>query len=185
MALPVPIDESPDELREVLAPLRNGVSVALMSLGNAFAAGAIVRVSHSFLVREIFMVGDAPHYEKASMGMEKYETIVRVPDVAGLFEAVEGRPVYAIEKDRATRSLYDPAPFPEGVVFLFGSERFGVPDEALDRADAIVGVPMYGINHSFPVAITAGMVLAEWGRRRYAPGTVVVPQKGSPPGFSL
>ena len=29
MALPVPIDESPDELREVLAPLRNGVSVAL------------------------------------------------------------------------------------------------------------------------------------------------------------
>lgn len=177
MALPVPIDEGPDELREVLAPLRNGVSVALMSLGNAFAAGAIVRVAHSFLVREIFMVGDAPHYEKASMGMEKYETIVRVPDVAGLFEAVEGRPVYAIEKDRATRSLYDAAPFPEGVVFLFGSERFGVPDEALDRADAIVGVPMYGINHSFPVTVAAGIAMAEWARRRDPRGKLGPPAR--------
>jgi tRNA G18 (ribose-2'-O)-methylase SpoU len=185
MALPVPIDEGPDELREVLAPLRNGVSVALMSLGNAFAAGAIVRVAHSFLVREIFMVGDAPHYEKASMGMEKYETIVRVPDVAGLFEAVEGRPSTRSKKTERRALSTMRRRSPRGVVFLFGSERFGVPDEALDRADAIVGVPMYGINHSFPVAITAGMVLAEWGRRRYAPGTVVVPKKGSPPGFSL
>jgi hypothetical protein len=25
---------------------------------------------------------------------------------------------------------------------------------------------MYGINHSYPVAIAAGMVLCEWARRR-------------------
>ena len=111
MALPVPIDEGPDELREVLAPLRNGVSVALMSLGNAFAAGAIVRVAHSFLVREIFMVGDAPHYEKASMGMEKYETIVRVPDGFAVTARTEDCPVAMFEA--TGRGLYGVQYHPE------------------------------------------------------------------------
>lgn len=176
MTLPVPLDASVDEVRRALAPLRNGISIALTSFGNAFAVGAIIRVAHSFLVREIVLVGSAPHYEKASMGMEKYESVVRVPDVDALFVHAAGRPVVAIEKDRATRSLYDPMPFPEDAVLLFGSERFGVPEEAIARADAVIGIPMYGVNHSFPVAVTAGMVLSEWARRRYAPGTLVVPR---------
>ena len=171
MALPIPLDAKAEDVREILAPLRNGLSVAVMSLGNAFAAGAIVRVAHSFLVREIVFIGTEPHYEKASMGMEKYESIVRVPDNDAFFEHAGGRPVFAIEKDHATRSLYDPRAFPEDVIFLFGSERFGLPLDAVSRCAAVVGVPMYGVNHSFPVAVAAGMVLGEWGRRRYAVGS--------------
>ncbi len=176
MALPVPLDASPEEVRAALAPLRNRVSVAVTSLGNAFAAGAIVRVAHSFLVREIVFIGSAPHYEKASMGMEKYETCVRVEDTEAFFAHVSGRPVYVLEKDHATRNLYDPEPFPDDVVFVFGSERFGTPMDIVERADAVLGIPMYGVNHSFPVAVSAGMVLGEWGRRRYAPGSSVVPK---------
>ncbi len=171
MALPTPIDESPESVRRALEPLRNDVTIALESLGNGFAAGAIVRVAHSFLVREIVLVGDEPHYAKASMGMEKYESVVRIADAAAFAAHSAGRPVFAIERDSARRSLYDPAPFPPGVVFLFGSERFGLSGELLSLADEIVGIPMYGVNHSFPVAVAAGMVLGEWSRRRYCPGT--------------
>jgi tRNA G18 (ribose-2'-O)-methylase SpoU len=178
MALFPPIEESPEVVRAALAPLRNDLSVAIHSLGNPFAVGAIIRVAHSFLVRELIIVGDAPYYEKASMGMEKYETIVRVPDDEAFF-AHAGRtespgrgrrPVWAIEKDGARRSLYDGAGFPPGVIFVFGSERGGLAAEFLSRADEVVGIPMYGVNHSFPVAVAAGMVLGEWGRRRYGGG---------------
>jgi len=31
---------------------------------------------------------------------------------------------------------------------------------------------MYGVNHSFPVAVAAGIVMAEWARRRYANAAV-------------
>ncbi len=171
MALSSPIDEPPDEVRAALAPLRHDLSVAVHSCGNAFAVGAIIRVAHSFLVREIVIVGDAPYYAKASMGMEKYETLVRVPDDDAFFAHVKGRPVWAVEKDAARRSLYAPGPgrgFPEGVVFVFGSERTGLGEAFLARADEVVGIPMYGVNHSFPVAVAAGMVMAEWARRRYA-----------------
>jgi tRNA G18 (ribose-2'-O)-methylase SpoU len=40
-----------------------------------------------------------------------------------------------------------------------------VPDEIVAAADLVVGIPMYGINHSFPVTVAAGIAMAEWTRR--------------------
>jgi tRNA G18 (ribose-2'-O)-methylase SpoU len=170
VALFPPILESAEAVRAALAPLRNDVSIAVHSCGNPFAVGAIIRVAHSFLVREIIILGDAPYYAKASMGMEKYETLVHVKDDAAFFDHVKGRPVWAIEKEGSRRSLYGEGVFPRGVIFVFGSERSGLGSEFLDRADEVVGIPMYGVNHSFPVAVAAGMVMGEWARQRYGKG---------------
>ncbi|MDB4995368.1 MAG: hypothetical protein JWM74_2800 [Myxococcaceae bacterium] len=167
MALFPPLDATPDEVREALAPLRHDFSIAVHSLGNAFAVGAIVRVAHSFLAREIFVIGDAPYYAKASMGMEKYESIVKLADEEAFFHAAEGRPIWAIEKDHARRSLYEVDAFPPGVIFVLGSERGGLSPEFAARADEAIGIPMYGVNHSFPVAVAAGIVMSAWARARY------------------
>jgi tRNA G18 (ribose-2'-O)-methylase SpoU len=172
VALFPPLDATPEQVRAALAPLRNDVTVAVYNCQNAFAVGAIVRVAHSFLVREIVVIGDAPYYEKASMGMEKYENMVTVPDTAAFLRHVAGRPLWAVEKDHARRSLYAVESFPKDVVLLLGSERAGLPLELVERADDVIGIPMYGVNHSFPVTVAAGMVLYEWGRRRYAAGSV-------------
>lgn len=170
MALVPPIEQTVDEVRAALAPLRNSLSVALFAHENAFSVGGIIRVAHSFLVREILILGTEPYYPKASMGMHRYENIRVLRDADQLFEEADGRPVWAVEKERATRSLYDPSPFPHDVILLFGSERGGLPSHVLDRSHAILGIPMYGINNSFPVSVAVGMVLAEWGRRRYRSG---------------
>ncbi len=107
------------------------------------------------------------------MGMEKYETVVRVPDDDALLAYLGARPLWAVEKDRATVRVQDIERFPPGVVLLFGSERFGIPSRLLDRAERVVGIPIYGVNHSLPLAIAAGIVMNEWARRRYAPGATV------------
>ncbi|MBX3261895.1 MAG: TrmH family RNA methyltransferase [Labilithrix sp.] len=173
MALFPPIDADVDAVREALRPLRNDFTVALHAAANAFAVGAIVRVAHSFLAREIVLIGDAPYFEKASMGMEKYETIVRVPTDEAFLEHVGDRPLWAVEKDAATTSVTAVERFPKDVVLLFGSERFGIPRGLLERASVTVGVPIYGVNHSLPLAVAAGIVMNEWARRRYATGTVL------------
>lgn len=172
MALFPPLDATADEVRALLAPLRNDFSVALYAADNAFAVGAIIRVAHSFLAREIVIIGEEPHYEKASMGMEKYETITRVTDDDAFFAHVAGRPLWCVEKDHATTSLYAVPRFPRDVVLLFGSERSGIPEPMIRRADAVVGIPIYGVNHSLPLAVAAGITMSEWARRRYADGTV-------------
>ncbi len=169
MALVPPLDYTPEQVRELLAPLRNDFSVAIWNCQNAFAVGAIIRVAHSFLPREIVIIGDAPYYPKASMGMHKYEQLVTVPDNDAFFAHVAGRPLWSCEKDHATISLFDVASYPRDVVLVFGSERAGLPGDILARSDAVVGIPMYGVNHSYPVSVAAGMVLCDWARRRYRP----------------
>ena len=163
----------PAEVREALRPLRNRFSVALMSPGNAFAVGAVIRVSHSFLAREVVVVGPASWYAKAAMGMDKYEDVVCVPDSDAFLRHTEGKPVWAVEKDHARRSIHAVGAFPDDVVFVFGSERFGVQEEILQRADDVVGIPIYGVNHSLPVAVAAGIVMVEWARRKYAAGVTI------------
>ena len=173
MALVPPLDATPEEVKEALAPLRSDFSVAVYAPGNAFALGAIVRVAHNFLAREIVIVGQEPAYEKASMGMEKLESVVRVPDSGTLFAHIGDRPLWGVEKDAARRSITQVAEFPAGVVFLFGSERFGIPSDVLARCHDVVGIPIYGVNHSLPLAVAAGIVMHEHALRRFAPGTVL------------
>ena len=173
MALVPPIGLSSAQVRDALLPLRNDFSVALAAPGNAFAVGAVIRVAHSFLAKEIFVVGGKDYYRKAAMGMQKYETVVHLDGPEELLRATAGRPLWAVEKDYAKRSICAVEGFPTGVVLLFGSERFGIPRELVERADDVVGIPMYGVNHSLPVAVAAGIAMHEWARRRYASGAVV------------
>ncbi|TKD03159.1 TrmH family RNA methyltransferase [Polyangium fumosum] len=156
---------STDEIREELAPIRHPFSIAVCRAKNPFNIGAIIRTAHSFLVREIFLVGTEPWYERAAMGMAKYETIVECPDEDAFLEAVRGRPLIGVERDHARTTLWE-AEMPDGLVFLFGSENDGLSDHLLAACSQVLAIPMYGINHSYPVAIAAGMVMCEWARRR-------------------
>ncbi len=173
MVLFPPVEQAPDEVRALLAPLRNDLSVAIYNHQNAFSVGAIIRVAHSFLVKEIFIIGDEPYYPKASMGMHRYETIHVLADVDAFLGAVADRPLWSVEKDAATQSLFEITQYPPNVVLAFGSERAGLPSSIVEASHNIVGIPMFGVNHSFPVSVAVGMVLCDWARHRYAPGTVL------------
>jgi len=154
-----------EEQRALLEPLRARMSVAVIRAKNPFNVGAIIRVAHSFLVKEIFLVGTEPYYERASMGMQRYERIVECRDEDAFLAAVGGRPLFSVERDQATTTIWQ-VEYPEDVVLVFGSENDGVPSRLLEASTAVVAIPMYGINHSYPVSVAAGMVLCEWARRR-------------------
>jgi tRNA G18 (ribose-2'-O)-methylase SpoU len=155
-----------EEIRESLGTLRRPLSIAILRARNPFNVGAIIRVAHSFLVREIILVGTEPYYERAAMGMDRYENIVTVADERGLLEHVRGRKLIVFEKEAARVDLWR-ADLPDDCVMLFGSETHGVSEEILRAADMVVGIPMYGINHSFPVTVAAGIAMAEWTRRYF------------------
>ncbi len=152
-------------IREELARLRHGHSIAVIRAKNPFNVGAIIRVAHSFLVREIVLVGVEPFYERAAMGMQKYENVVECADEDAFLERMAGRPLVGVERDHATTSLWE-CPMPDDAVYLLGSEDDGVPERLLRACAHVLAIPMYGINHSFPVSVASGMVLAEHARRR-------------------
>jgi tRNA G18 (ribose-2'-O)-methylase SpoU len=159
-----------DEIRRSLAGLRRPLSVAVLRARNPFNVGAIIRVAHSFLAREILLIGTEPYYERASMGMERFENIVLIPTEAEFLARVRerGQKLVVFEKDEAQVNLWR-AELPEDCVMVFGSEVSGVSADIIAAADMVVGIPMYGINHSFPVTVAAGIAMAEW-TRRFHPG---------------
>lgn len=158
-----------EEIRASLEKLRRPLSIAVLRARNPFNVGAIIRVAHSFLVREILLVGTEPYYERAAMGMDRYENIVSLETEADLVAhtRARGSKLIVFEKDDARVDLWH-AELPDDCVMVFGSEAHGVPEEIVRAADQVVGIPMYGINHSFPVTVAAGIAMAEWTRRFYA-----------------
>jgi len=160
------------DVKASLEPLRRPLSVAILRAGNPFNVGAIIRVAHSFLVKHVVLVGDEPFYQRAAMGMQRYENLVYLPDEKSLMVWSRERnlPLVVFEREHARIDLWH-AELPEECLMVFGSESTGVPDDLVAAADLVVGIPMYGINNSFPVTVAAGIAMAEWTRRHFvAPG---------------
>jgi tRNA G18 (ribose-2'-O)-methylase SpoU len=176
-----PFDMPLAEIRKELDRLRTPLRIAVQRSKNPFNVGAIIRVAHSFLVREIVLIGDEPYYERASMGMEKYEHITRIADEASFVRhaQAEGWNVVAVEKDHPqVRGLWDYR-FPEdNCVLVFGSDNHGVCAEIMAAARAVVAIPMFGINHSYPVSVAAGIVMAEWSRRYWSGSRLITAPHG-------
>lgn len=157
------------DIRASLGAVRRPLRIAVMRARNPFNVGAIIRVAHSFLVQEILLVGNEKYYERAAMGMAKYENIVDLPDEETFLDLARARgwKLVVFERELATADLWK-AELPDDCVMVFGSEAEGVPAPIVAAAHQVVAIPMYGINHSFPVAVAAGIAMAEWTRRHYA-----------------
>jgi tRNA G18 (ribose-2'-O)-methylase SpoU len=161
------------EVKASLEPLRRPLSIAILRARNPFNVGAIIRVAHSFLVQHIVLVGDEPFYQRAAMGMQRYENLVYLPDDTALcaWAAERELPMLVFEREHARADLWH-ARLPEACLMVFGSETAGVPTGLLDAATEVVAIPMYGINNSFPVTVAAGIAMAEWTRRHFVAGLV-------------
>ena len=179
MAYVPPLGMSAEQVRTELDRIRHPLRIAIRRSKNPFNVGAIIRTAHSFLVKEIVLIGIEPFYERAAMGMHRYEHIRELGTEAEFvaLARVEGWKIVALEKDDARSSLWD-AKMVDDSCLVIGNEEEGVGAEILAAADEIVGIPMFGINHSYPMTVAAGIALTEWARRRYAGAgrTVITPR---------
>ncbi len=171
-----PLGMSRDEAKRELDRIRHPLRLAIDRAKNPFNIGTMIRTAHSFLAREILLIGTEPWYERAAMGMQRWENLTEVPDEEAFLDRArdEAWKLVVFEKDHAQVGLWD-ADMPEDAVLVFGNEDDGVSPGILAAAHEVVGIPMYGINHSYPVSVACGMGLAEWARRRYQGGRLVGP----------
>ncbi len=159
------------EIRGELDRIRHPFRIAIDRAKNPFNIGSIIRTAHSFLVKEIILVGTEPWYERAAMGMQRYENILELPSERSFLDLVErnGWPLIAFEKDHADKGMWE-AEFPDDAVLVFGNEDDGCSPGILEAADQVLAIPMFGINHSYPISVAAGIAMAEWARKYYEKG---------------
>lgn len=166
MAYVPPLGLPLEEIRQELDRLRHPLRIAVRRAKNPFNIGAIIRTAHSFMVREIILIGGERWYERAAMGMQRYEHIREV-DSEEEFVAIAEREAWhlsVLERDDANVSLWSAA-LPRESCIVVGNEDEGVGPVLLAAATEVIAIPMYGINHSYPMTVASGIALAEWARR--------------------
>lgn len=154
---------------DALAVHPDSVFVALHRVANPGNLGTIVRSADAAGVAGVVTIGEsadpfAPAAVKASMGSLFAVPVVHVPDVDAFFgwAGAAGVQVAAMS-GRAERPHWGWAPrLP--VAVLLGREGDGLPEDALDRADVRVRIPMVGTAESLNLAVAASVMIYELRR---------------------
>lgn len=62
-------------------------------------------------------------------------------------------------------SLYDFSLDKGKCIFLFGTEKEGLSDEAIELADEYLTIPIYGFTESFNVSVSVGIIMSHIARK--------------------
>lgn len=158
---------SRQEILDALDDVIHPVEVAIFDSQNYFNFGCSIRTCHNFLVRRLWGVdladGDA-YYKKAAMTARTWmKSRIALRSSDDFLKETEGRNIIAFERreDLGTKDIRT-FQYPKDPILLFGSEKTGISDRLLARADHVVSIPMYGFVLDHNVSVAVGIALYDW-----------------------
>lgn len=158
--------QEPDE-KIIKTIKKNPIYIILDNVLDTYNVGAIFRLADAVAAKKVFLCGETetppnPKIKKASINTWKWVkwsyTETAVSAISTLNSQLSSLQIVAVEQHPRSISLFELKPkFPLAVVV--GNETYGVSKEALEIADTIVELPMFGINKSLNVMVACGIVL--------------------------
>ncbi len=145
--------------------------VILDGIQDPFNFGAIVRSAEVFGVDALFIaetgqVGVTSMVVRSSAGAVNRLPIVRVAELEGLVQRLQGRGWQVVAASEKAESVLKHHDFVRGSVVIIGNEGHGVSPELLARCDARVGIPQTGRIGSLNAAVAASVFFYEARRQR-------------------
>jgi len=146
---------------------RREIYIILDNILDTYNIGSIFRLADAVAAKKIYICGQSaiPPYHrisKAAVGTDKWVpwqyALTVVEAVSSIKYQVSGIRIVAIEQAKNSVD-YREADLSEPVAFIVGHETTGVSKEALELADQIVELPMYGVNVSLNVMVSLAIVL--------------------------
>ena len=158
---------------EQLAKIRRKpLYIVLDNVLDTYNIGSIFRLADAVAAKELILCGGSEtppssRIHKAAVGTEewvKWRYFASASEaLADLRSQILDLRVIAIEQNPKAISLYDLTSkiqdLKSPLAIVVGHETEGISKEALDLADLIVEIPMYGVNKSLNVVVSTGIVL--------------------------
>jgi tRNA G18 (ribose-2'-O)-methylase SpoU len=151
---------------------RKPIYIVLDNVLDTYNIGSIYRLADAVAVKGVILCGGSEtppssRIHKAAVGTEEWVSWEYAASAVGAIERIKEREggkvkVIAVEQDdRAVRltDLEIRVSESDVVVVVVGHETDGVTKEVLDMADVIVEIPMFGVNKSLNVHVSAAVVL--------------------------
>lgn len=148
---------------------KNPVYIIVDNVLDTYNIGAIFRLADAVSASKVLLCGGSetpPHtrIKKASINTTEWVDWEYYPSakegIEYLRKDVPGIKIYSVELDE--RSVpYDAVEYSFPVALVVGHESDGVSQEAMAASDAIVEIPMWGVNKSMNVMVSLAIVLFE------------------------
>lgn len=148
---------------------RNEIYIVLDNVLDTYNIGSIFRLADAVAAKKVYLCGgtETPpnsRIKKASINTTEWveweyaETALQA--VRNLQFSISNLQIIAIEQSKNSIQ-YNKFKYKLPVCLIVGNETNGVSKEALKVADAIVELPMFGVNKSLNVMVSLGIVLYE------------------------
>jgi len=151
--------------KEELAKIkRNPIYFVLDEIYDTYNIGSMFRLADAVAAEKVFLCGNMEYppsikIHRAAIGTQEWVPWKKTNSTLETVKSLKkkGIQVVAVEQDSNSVSYKDFKPkFP--VALVLGHETKGVRKEVLDTCDAIVELPLMGINKSFNVWGSASIV---------------------------
>lgn len=163
---------------------RNGLILILENIYDTYNVGGLFRLADALAVEKMYLCGQMelppnPKIAKASVGTDKIvpweyrESAVNVidelraeyisfakntkPKTQADSDEKTGIRVFAVEQSLNSKP-YNDVSYSSPAALIVGNETFGVTEETLSKVDQVVEIPMWGVNKSLNVIVSAAIV---------------------------
>lgn len=162
-------DVDENEVKEKLKHIkRRPIYFILENIYDTYNIGGLFRLADALAIENIYLCGETEippnsRIKKASIGTYKVVPWVYKKSAKEAIEELRSsrwtRTIRIIAVEQHTDAIpYKKAQYKLPLALVFGNETFGVTPETLKLADQIVEIPMWGVNKSLNVIVSAAIV---------------------------
>ena len=159
------VDETDAKVAEKLKTLkRRPMYFILENIYDTYNIGGLFRLADALAIEKMYICGQSEippnsKIKKASIGTYKVVPWEYKKTAEEAIEELKTAGVKIVAVEQAKNSVpYAEAEYTSPVALILGNETYGVTPETLKLADNIVEIPMWGINRSLNVIVSAAIV---------------------------
>ncbi len=157
---------SEDRLRrfsEVLQWRTRYITVAMEDVYHLHNASAVIRSADVFGLQDVHIIEERFGKrldKKIALGAQKWVDIHRYPTTEACLKSLrdKGYRILATTPRKDALTLEE-LTVDHKIAFLFGAEKEGLSEKALEKADDLIHIPMVGFTESLNVSVAAAIVL--------------------------
>lgn len=156
---------SREEIRQAIAPRRNGLTFAFHNAIRDFNFSALIRACNAFACEGVIYSGFRKFDPRGAVGTLHYENVKHYDNQDDFTAVIRWAQRFGVEFVVAESDEYEKSEmlpkfqWKSKTILMLGEESVGVPQEYINMADRIVSIPQKGSVRSLNVA-SAGHVLA-------------------------
>lgn len=163
---------SDSEAKEATAKKHNPLYLILENVYDTYNIGGLFRLADGLNVEKLYLCGimetpPNPKIKKSSIGTYKIVPWEHKKSVKEALDDIQshltnGEKLLSVAVEQNERSVpYTTVDYTRPTALIVGNETYGVLPQTLDIVDTIAEIPMWGVNKSLNVIVSAAIVSFE------------------------